>query len=1113
MVEIRILGPLEVAEHGRPVVVGAPKVRALLAVLLLRRGEAVSTDRLIDALWGERASPTAAKTVQVYVSNLRKALGDGLLVTTARGYVLQLEPGQLDVDRFEALVTQGRGALEQGDASTAAAVLREALGVWRGPALADFAYESFAQAEIARLEEARLAALEDRIDADLASGDHAKLVGELEALVREHPLRERLRGQLMLALYRSGRQADALQAYRDARRELLDELGLEPGPPLQELERAILAHDPALGPPTRATIRQPAGAAGRTRRGALLIAAAGVILLAAVIAAAVELSGSGSGSVRVPANSLAVIDPRTNTVVGSGPVGTRPGSVVSGAGSLWVANRDDQTVSRVDPSSLRTLHTFPLADPPDGLAASADSIWVAQSVPQQNSVVVNAIDPEFNAMGRTRRVDTVVPGDAAAIAAKGSTVWVAPGSGLLTRLDAATGQIVEPQRDPNSAPAALALGSDGAIWLTDTEADNVTRVDPTGVLTSIPVGHGPGAIAVGLGGVWVADSLDDNVKLIDPSTQSVSTTVPVGRSPVGVAIGAGSVWVANSGDGTVTRIDPHTNVIQATISVGGSPQAITIADGRAWVTVDQQTIRPTNLASGGGTLRIESRIAPYNMDPAITYDADAWQLLHATCAQLLNYPDKSGLAGSELTAEVATGLPARSSDGKTYTFTIRRGFRFSPPSNQPVTAQTFKSTIERALNPTMKAPLAYEFADIAGAAPYMAGKTPHISGVVARRDTLTIHLIAPDPQILARLAQPIFCAVPSNTPINPKGEPEIPSAGPYYVSSYNDQGVVLLRNPNYHGSRPHRFDRIERDAGYSLQRAVANVTSGAADYTTLLGQGAALPLRRLAVGLAARYGPGTPAARHGAQQYFINPWSAIDYFVLNTHRPLFSDARLRRAVSYAVDRRALAALGSPIVPVPDRLTDHYLPPEIPGYVDQRSYPDTADPAQARALAQGNRRTAVLYTCDVYPCAQQAQVLKTDLAAIGLRLQIEAFTVGEMQTRESTPGERFDIGFASWVPDYPDPESVFGPLLTSSAANPSLNDPGYQRRLAQTAQLSGPERYLTYGRLDLELARNAAPLLAYGNSSSSDFLSKRIGCETYGVYGLDLAALCVKRPTR
>ena len=375
MIEFGILGRLEVVENGRPVIVGAPKVRALLAVLLLHRGEVVSTDRLIDALWGERAPATAAKTVQVYVSNLRKALGDGVLVTRGHGYVLVTQPDQVDVDRFQALAGDGRRLLADGDPRAAGKRLREALGLWRGPPLADFTYEPFALSEIARLEEARLEALEDRIDADLDAGEQTGLVAELEALVAEHPLRERLQGQLMLALYRSGRQADALKAYRHARRSLIDELGLEPGPRLQELERGILSHDPALGPPTAASTPSRVAASRRTRRGGALIAAAGVILLAALVAAAVELSGSGAGSVQVPANSVAEIDPHSNTVVRFAPVGAGPGAVAFGFGSLWVANLDDQTVSRIDPGSLRTLRNLTPPGPPTGLAAGAGAVW------------------------------------------------------------------------------------------------------------------------------------------------------------------------------------------------------------------------------------------------------------------------------------------------------------------------------------------------------------------------------------------------------------------------------------------------------------------------------------------------------------------------------------------------------------------------------------------------------------------------------------------------------------------------------------------------------------------------------------------------------------------
>ena len=244
--EFRILGPFEAVENGRSLALGSSQQRAVLAVLLLHRSEVLSTDRLVDELWGERAPPTAAKTVQGYISHLRKALGEGMIVTQGRGYVLAVAPEQLDVRRFEFLASDGRRALAGGDVARASQQLEAALGLWRGEPLADFAYEPFAQSEIARLQEARLAAYEDRIDADLALGRDGDVIPEIERLIAANQLRERLRGQLMVSLYRSGRQADALAIYRQTSELLREELGLEPGPNLKRLERMILEQDPEL---------------------------------------------------------------------------------------------------------------------------------------------------------------------------------------------------------------------------------------------------------------------------------------------------------------------------------------------------------------------------------------------------------------------------------------------------------------------------------------------------------------------------------------------------------------------------------------------------------------------------------------------------------------------------------------------------------------------------------------------------------------------------------------------------------------------------------------------------------------------------------------------------
>ena len=1111
--EFSVLGPLEAARDGRSVDLGGARQRALLTILLLQRGTVVAADQLIDQLWGEHPPATAAKTVQVYVSRLRKLLGEGVLITQGQGYLIDRRSADLDVDVFEALLAEGRDALGGGDAETATGKLREALAVWRGPALADFAYESFAQAEIARLEEERRSAIEDRIEADLQLGRHRALVAELESLVAANPNRERLLSQLMLALYGSGRQVDALDAYRRGRQVLSDELGLDPGPELRALEQRIIAHDPTLDPP---------GPISAARRRVVarprLVGAGGVLLLvAAIAAAAVKLSGGGGGpAVRVAPNSVAAIDVRTDRVVGVVPVGNRPGPIAVGFGSLWVGNLGDQTVSRVDPATLQTLRTISAAGPPTSIASGGGGVWVAESANSDaatGSALVGQLNPEFNKFAGSIRIGNVVPAGPTTLAATGNSVWVAPPDGLLTRVDSTTAQVLQ-RVDPNASPGGVAVG-EGAVWLTDNGADNVVRVDPSGLETTIPVGNGPTSITTGAGAVWVVDSLDDDVVRINPSTGSATGTIRVGSKPAGIVFGAGSIWVANSGDGTVTRIDPATGH-RATIAIGGSPQSVVIANGRAWVTDDAPAISPGQPGSDGGTLRVLSTYDVDYMDPALAYAALSEQLVYATCDGLEGYPDSAGAAGSQLVPEVAQSRPTVSADGLTYTFTIRPGYRFSPPSDQPVTAQAFKYTIERTLRPALHSPLAQYLSGIVGARAYMAGDAKHISGVVASGNSLAIHLLTPVPDLPSRLALTAFCPVPIGTPADPTGIPAVPSDGPYYVTSYAPgQGVVLRRNPNYHGFRPHHFARIELAVGIPPAGSVGEIESGAADYTSFTTAApASSATALLASRLAGRYGPESAAAKRGEQQYFVTPTDQLDYYYLNTHRSLFSDVRVRQAVNEAIDRRALAALGSPFAPLPEPPADHYLAPGMPGYRPVQIYPVTPDVAAARRLirlAHAAGRTAVLYTCNALPCPEQAQILKSDLAAIGLRVIVDEMPFGTLFARETTPGSPYDLGYQGWIPDYPDPSDMLNQLLDNPTIGPTLQDPHYQRLLAAAARLSGPERYLTYGALDLDLARNAAPLLAFGNISSADFFSARIGCETYNpVFGMDLAALCLRR---
>jgi peptide/nickel transport system substrate-binding protein len=773
---------------------------------------------------------------------------------------------------------------------------------------------------------------------------------------------------------------------------------------------------------------------------------------------------------------------------------------------LWIANVGDETVSRIDPAALRTIRTLPLGATPTAIAASNNAIWVVESIPRSSTVAVRRIDPQFDVPGRAQRLGNVVAGSPGSIAAQGNAIWVAPLTGLLARLDAVSGRIIK-QRDPNASPAGIALG-DGAVWVTDGDANNVTRIDATGLRTPVPVGNGPSAIATGAGSVWVTDTLDDAVVRIDPATNAVTNTIAVGRSPEAITVADGWVWVANAGDGTVTRIDPSTGKVAASIAVGGSPRAITVAGARAWVTVGQPPIN-RELAASGGSLRMEMPSAFPELDPALAYAGGAWQLLYATCAKLLNYPDRPGPAGNRLTPEVASALPAVAHNGKTYTFRIRQGFRFSPPSNQPVTAQTFKATIERTLNPKMGSPIDYEFADVVGAAAYMAGKTGHISGIQAHGDRLTISLLRPDPDLPSKLAQPFFCAVPTNTPVTPDGIGEVPSAGPFYVSSYTpNRSVVLVRNPNYHGSRPHRLDRIALSLGISSKRAVADIEAGRADYTTIGGTPAST-LTSLAARLDARYGSRSPAAARHRQQYFQEQPNGLDFLILNTHRPLFRDPRLRRAVNYAIDRQSLARLGNGYGSA-DHPASQYLPPGIPGFTDSPTYPLTSDLAHARALASGHGRTAVLYTCGYSACLQLAQLVKHDLAAIGLGVKVKIFDHAALIVRLARPHEPFDLAFAGWAPDWPDPAAMLNGMLANASAYPTFDDPNYTRELAATEPLTGPRRYLAFGNLASSLARHFAPIVPYGNAVNEEFFSPRIGCQTYAsYYGADLAALCVR----
>ncbi len=331
-----------------------------------------------------------------------------------------------------------------------------------------------------------------------------------------------------------------------------------------------------------------------------------------------------------------------------------------------------------------------------------------------------------------------------------------------------------------------------------------------------------------------------------------------------------------------------------------------------------------------------------DIDPATAWPAPyRAQLEYATGAKLLNYPDTGYPKGTDLQPEVAAAMPNVTDGGRTYTFRIRPGFTFSPPSNEPVTAATFKYSLERTLSPKLgrAAPAFDLIGDIAGAKAFHEGHAAHVSGIVAAGDTLTIHLTAPAGDFLARLSLPFFAAVPIGTPIVSGGvQQPIPSAGPYYITeAFLDERLVLERNPNYHGPRPHNLQRIVYDLNNSTHRTLSQINSGAADYTADLREQSAFARGG---SLERRFGHGPDPRFH------LTPLLGLQFVQLNTGRGLFKDARTRRAVAYAIDRNALAGVngGAP--------TSQYVPPGTPGYSKASLYPLRPDLAKARRLAGG-----------------------------------------------------------------------------------------------------------------------------------------------------------------
>ncbi|HEY7605031.1 MAG TPA: ABC transporter substrate-binding protein, partial [Gaiellaceae bacterium] len=474
----------------------------------------------------------------------------------------------------------------------------------------------------------------------------------------------------------------------------------------------------------------------------------------------------------------------------------------------------------------------------------------------------------------------------------------------------------------------------------------------------------------------------------------------------------------------------------------------------------EQTTTPA--ATKGGTLRVNvSTTDIQSIDPAIDYENTGWAILDATCLKLVNYPDKTGLPGTVVIPEAATALPAVSSDGKTYTFTIRKGFKFN--TGEDVTAQTFAHVINRDLAPALQSPAVTFLSDVVGADAVVNRKATQASGVTANGDKLTVKLTRVAPDFVARMAMNFFCAVPLKLPSTPQ-ETHMPSAGPYYIASRTPNRLVVVKsNPHYTGKRPHHVDEMSVTTNTNQNQSLLQVKSGQADYD--LGP---LPPASIS-GLAQQFGV-------NKSQFFVHPANVVYYAALNMRR---LDLDTRKAINYAIDRPALARQAGALAGSP---TAQILPPTLRGYRKLTEYPlNGPDVARAKQLMHGRNLTLNLYTTNDAIGEQQGQVFVNNLARIGITVKVKAMPFAVLNRSTGDPTEPYDIVLNGWFADYPDPVDFINTLLDGNnihAQNnvnvPLMDVPKFNTAMRAASQLSGPPRYEAYGKLDGDIMREQAP---------------------------------------
>jgi YVTN family beta-propeller protein len=1130
--QFRMLGALQASRNGATLQLGGRQQRAVLALLVAEAGSTVSLDRLADALWGEHVPAGYVATLQTYVFHLREVLEPGrgkgapaqVLLTRPNGYALHASDSVVDAVEFEQLAGAGHEALARYDYADASQLLSRALALWRGEVLADLAGYDFVAPIAARLSEERLTALEDRVDADLALGRHAVLVGELDQFVDQYPLRERLHRQRMLALYRCGRQSDALAAYQSLHKKLDDEIGVQPSAPLRELHRAILAHDeyldwhPTEDPAQPTTeLRAPGATSQRgrlSRRWVVATCGLAILTAAGTISAVIVTHTPRHSLAALPGNGVGAIHP-DGSLHDAVQTGTNPDAIAHGAGALWVANAADGTVTRVDPRSHPgVVQTIRVGAQPAAITVTGQDVWVAN----HGDGTVSRINARSNTVTQTINVGTQPD----AITSGSTGVWVGNrGDETLQRIDPNTGDASQPIA-VGGPPDGIAVDGD-TVWLTNAQDGTVTQLDPrTGepVRSPIHADAGASAIAVTAHDVWVTNSLALSVTRIDRATGRVVDTIPVGDGPSSIVSAGHDVWVGDQYDGTVARIDPDHGHAVRKYAIGASPIGLTAVGGTVWVASAPFAAR----AHRGGTLRIVSYTLPgtwSGLDPANGYVGFSLAMERMVYDGLVAFHQASGVAGLTLVPDLATTLPILTDGGRTYTFTVRSGIRYS--NGMKVHASDIYRGVQRELLASEYGNRSF-FSGIKGGAtcishPALCERALH-AGIEVNDTTgrIVFRLVAADPDFVYKLAYFAYATV-STAPRTPRHvlAAPLPGTGPYMIKTYRNNGknddslltsrLTLVRNPYFHqwsfAAQPDGYPNVI-DWRFVAKASVAvdQVSSGKADVVWL-----PYPLTdtttntRLLQNLRLHY----PAQLHN-DKLLETDWAAY----LNTHTPPFDNIAARQAINDAVDRNVLGKLvaGAQFA----RASCQMLPANMPDYKPYCPYsrgpydghyrgPDLAKARALVARSGTSRMPVTVWSHIPVGPGDSAGVVRAyiegTLRQLGYRVSQHLLPndTANGYVRAHSRQVQIYVNPGGWGADFPSPSNFYDEMASChSRDNYNMYcDPALDRLADQALTLQGTDAGAAralWTRIDKGVTDNA-PWIVTNTDGWSNLVSSRV----------------------